>query len=498
MAQLPELMPHQILARDHILNVPKCAVWLDVGGSKTLSTLVALQDARPAGHILVIAPKAIARSTWFQEIEKWGINIRTKSLIDNENDVPLSRKKRLEGYQQIAHDPPTMYFINVDLVDDLINELPTYRGVPQWPFPTVVIDESQEFKSPKSVRFKALSRVNHAITRMIQLSGTPTPKDLMDLWSQIYLLDNGQALSDNFEQFRATYFFPTKFKNGKPIVWEMHPWAEDTIHQRIKHLALSTENISIPKPKASFHDIEIPLPKKVAAQYHEFKKELILELASIDPNNPEDIVILGKNNAIMHNKLLQFSSGTLYTGENHDTDYVVMHSEKLEMADYIIRNNNKSPVIIAYRYRSDQHELMKYLKKKGHHVELFDGSRKMQDRWNAGEIEVMLLQPASYRHGINIQDGGSTLIWYSLPDSYEYYHQTNGRIDRMGQTNPVNIYKLLAQGTRDMDMPKMLGKKQSIQENLLDSVRQDALDILPFGHGEDMEELIGDLDISPL
>ncbi|BAS11858.1 putative protein p41 [Arthrobacter sp. Hiyo8] len=252
------LMPHQQQAVDFIASRPASGVWLGVGAGKTITALSALQCIRPIGHILVIAPVAIARSTWLDEIEERGFNIRTRSLIVDERDRKLSKKQRLERIKQVFVDPPTMYFINQDLISrspdkrckvchgdglkdrvctacqtGLVDQMPvqklrgpdgTLRDTIIWPFQTVIVDESQEFKSHSSNRFKALRVVRPAITRFIELTGTPAPNGLEDLWSQIYLLDQGQALGATITEFRRRWFTPKMIPGQTvPVGWDPNP-----------------------------------------------------------------------------------------------------------------------------------------------------------------------------------------------------------------------------------------------------------------------------------
>lgn len=458
----------------------------------TLATLSALALARPQGHILVVAPVNIARSVWIGEIEKWGFPLRTRSLIIDERDKKLTRAKRLERYAEVFADKPSMYFINNELITDLIKEMPVVkeqgRKVIQWPFPTVIIDESQSFKNPSSQRFKALAKVAPAMSRVHLLSGTPTPNGLEDIWAQAFLLDQGKALGPTMTGFHETFFRPVMFQNNRPIKWELLPGAEAEIHRRVGHLIMSAENADIPLPDFSNDVVHVTLPKDLMDAYKDFKKQLVLDL--VDPAQPGVITITAENAAVLNNKLLQFASGTMYTGPNHDKDYVVLHDEKLQMADYLIRNAGGSPVIVAYRYRSDKQQLLKGLAKAGHHVEAFDGSRSMIDRWNSKSIPVMLLQPASAGHGLNLQAGGNTLIWYTLPDSLEHYSQANSRLIRIGQGEFVQIWRLIVRGTRDERMPELLERKDGVQTRLLDAVRISVMD--------DIEDVLGDLDISPL
>lgn len=590
----PELMPHQQLMRQFIADHPHAGLYIGIGGGKTLSTLSALWDIRPSGHILVVAPVAIARSTWIDEIEKWQFPLRTKSLIVNESDRKLSKDKRLERYQEVFNDPPTMYFINQDLLTQpsqkehllsavphavtppaqplsaeatemldllrrhglmsrdalllahrehvaqrtgttklpakahaqawlkelqsaqliqrdiydcrtctgagcrdcqygLIDQMPvrTINGKKQliWPFSTVVLDESQNFKNWASNRFKAMKKVRPAITRMIQLTGTPTPNGLLDLWSQMYLLDQGTSLGPNITSYKNTFFQVTQTIDNRPVAWEPLPGMTERIHQLVAPFVMSTENTDIPLPDVTIDDINVTLPKDAMAAYKDFAKNLVLDLATPDPNNPQVYTITADSAAILHGKLIQFASGTMYVDDQHN--HVVVHREKLEIADYLIRNS-AGAVLLAYRNISDKKELLAHLTKEGHHVEEFDGSREMVRRWNTGAIPVMLLHPASAGPGLNLQDGGHTLIWYTLPDSLEHYEQLNGRLVRIGQQHPVQILRMITKGTRDARAPRNLENKSKIQNGLLSAVRIDPYDM------EDIEDLLGDLDINPL
>lgn len=492
---MPVLMDHQEPVKDFIVDHPKCGIYLAMGGGKTLSVLTSLATIRPSGHILLVAPINIARSTWIDEIEKWNFPLRTRSLIVNEKDKKLTKAKRLERYQEALTAPPTMYFINQELIHDLIDNMPVVKENGQktliWPFPTVIVDESQGVKSPSSRRFKSLKTVSPAILRMIQLTGTPTPQSLLDLWSQVFLLDEGRALGQTFTAFKDTYFKPTMHVNNRPVKWEPLPGAKEEIYARVKHLVMSGENTNIPLPQENIDQIAVRMPLDLMDAYKAFKKEMVLDLIEPDPLKPGTITITADNAAILHSKLIQFASGTMYTGENHAKDYAVIHQEKLEMTDYLIRNNGGSPVIVAYKFQSDREELKRYMAEQGHAAEVFDGSRDMTKRWNAGQIPVLLLQPASAAHGVNLQHGGHTLIWYTLPDSLEHYQQTNARLTRIGQKNSVQIYELITKGTRDERLPQSLARKAGVQNDFLDAMRLD--DVF-----EDMEIILGDLDLSPL
>jgi SNF2 family DNA or RNA helicase len=505
---LPTLLPHQEMVVDWIVRNPKCGVFLTMGGGKSLSTLAALFRIRPAGHMLVVAPVNIARSTWVDEIEKWGFPLRTKSLIVNERDKKLSRPKRLKLYEQVFKDDPTMYFINVDLITDLVNNMPVspIDGKIEWPFNTVIVDESQTLKSPTGVRFEALAGVSGAITRLIELTGSPTPNGMLDLWSQMFLLDGGLALGDTFQEYQDRYFTPKKFVNNRPINYEPRPGAEDEIHARVKHKVMSAQNTKIPKPPVSIQTVPVVLDHDMIDEYKRFSKDLVIDLASPDPDNPGHVTLTADNAAILYGKQLQFAAGAMYTDDDHN--FTIIHEDKLAMADYIIRNNGGSPVLLPYRWQADKAQLLRYLGEAGHDVQAFNGSREMIGRWNAGKIPVMILQPASAGHGLNLQDGGHTILWYSLPDSLEHYQQTNARLARIGQKHPVDIMQLVTKGTRDERMPDMLDRKALVQDKLLTAVALDPFQAavlraeaaaiesqLAYREQEDIREALGDLDL---
>ncbi|MFB7919280.1 SNF2-related protein [Streptomyces sp. NPDC056061] len=604
------LLPHQQQIHDFLVDRPFAGAWVPVGGMKTLSTLAVLQTVRPLGHILVIAPIAIARSTWIDEIEKWDFPIRTKSLIVNESDKKLSKQKRLEHFQQVFSDPPTMYFVNQELLTQpsqrirliepvpgattapvltevspeargvlstlvtsgpvtqdelvqacraaatatgrhapaksrvvswiqeltkaslvtrehhecracegsgcaqcrfgLVDQMPVqpvagpdgkYRDTIIWPFQTVIIDESQGFKSHSSERFKALKAVRPAITRLIELTGTPAPNGLHDLWSQIYLLDQGEALGKDITEFRSRWFIPKMVPGTTtPAKWIPTPNAEQEIHQAIAHLAMSVQNTTLVLPPLTIQNVNVTLPPDLMQAYKEFKRDLILDIVKTYLDEDGQLTqsvesIVADTQAVLTSKLAQFASGTLYTADPDDPStkgqYEVIHDKKLEMAEYLVRNNGGEPVLIAYHFKSDKEQLLARFTKAGIDAQALDGSRDMVRRWNAKQIPVMLLHPAAAGHGLNLQHGGAAMIWYTLPFSLEHYMQTNGRLHRPGQQQPVIIYRLITKGTQDERMPGVLAEKQQTQDNLLKAVSGDflLLDALQKEIQDDLNDL---------
>lgn len=580
---LPTLFDYQKPVVEFAIKNPFCGLFLRMGAGKTLSVLYTLACVQPAGHILIIAPKTIARSTWIDEIENHGFPLRMKSLLVDENDRELTPEARKKAFAQIPHDPPTMYFINKELLtmpsqprrlierqhstaapvlrptrdateekmlnaleaivehmdqsppitreeliahhasqivvddkgktkkrhtkrsiesaitalidagtlkrikracercsgngcrecsDGLIDQLPVVtqgkKKVAQWPFATVIIDESQSFKNPSSARFKALARVRPAISRLIELTGTPAPNGLLDLWSQIYLLDQGAALGKTMTEYKQRYFMVTRTMNGRPIEWKPQPGAEKAIYDAINHLVISIDDDALRAklpPELPVNDIYVHLDKDEQDAYRDFLRQQVMDLVDDDGKT---VTLTAESGGALRTKLLQFASGTLYVGP--EKKFAVIHEHKLEMCDYLLRNA-PSPTILAYRFQAEGRHLHQRLHEMGHDVQTFDGSRQMKKDWNDRKIPVMLLQPASAGHGLNLQFGGSNLIWHTLPESLEQYEQTNARLLRPGQTDPVSIHRIMTAKTYDKDSPARLANKARVQQDLIEAIQ---------------------------
>lgn len=434
-----------------------------MGLGKTLITLNAILRRNPHGNVLVVAPKNIARNTWIDEITKFDLPLRYKSLIVNENFKDLPRKKRLEAYEEAyraCSTTPGIYFINRELLTDLVKNMPVHNGKPVWFFPHIVLDESQSFKSYRSERFKAIQRVKPACATAIELSGTPTPQGLMDLWSQIYILDGGARLGPNITWYRKTFFRETMHMNGYPVKWEPLPGAEEEIYRRISDITISAKNTNLTLPPVVYNDFKCYMDDSEMAQYKAMARDKVLEVLDGDSSTP----VTAKNAGVLYIRLAQLASGTIYL--DSDKRYQVIHRRKLEALDSIMARSS-GPVLIAYYYQSDKQEILTHLPD----AVLFDGSREMQQKWNDGKIPIMLLHPGSSGHGINIQYGGHTLIWYSIQANLEQYLQTNARLHRQGQTQPVVIHHILCSGTVDTKTLASLNVKNTAEERLLEAVR---------------------------
>lgn len=476
---MPEIKLHdyQKTAVNFLMAHPKAALFLDVGFGKTLITLVALRQLAEqgmlSGNILIIAPKAVARSTWLKEMDKWGLKANTVSLIVNNKGKQLTKAKRLELYGKIETTPPSFYFINRELITDLVkwhadNKKP-------WMFRNIVIDEFHSFKSHSSQRFKALKAVMPYTERLIGLTGTPRPNSLMDLWAEIYLLDGGARLGRTITEYRNTYFTPGLQVNGVTVQWHEKSGATDAVYQRIKDRVISVKNPGIKLPAVTHNVIWCYMDKDEYELYKEFVRERIL---TVNDTNSTELVAKAGNAGVLAGKLSQMASGTLYVKDEKDKkDYITIHRHKLEMLEYIVGNTG-SPVLIAYYFQSEKEEIAKYLKQAGHDFKIFDGSPEMETEWNNGQINAMLVHPASCGCGLNLQDGGHTLVWYTLPTSLEHYIQMCGRLARQGQKHPVMIHYLMTYNSIDAKLKENLEKKDSSEKALINAVAAAVDDIV--------------------
>ena len=465
----PILKDYQRFAQKWLVDHPYCGLFMQVGTGKTLVVLDSLFKLNPKHHVLVIAPKNIARSTWVDEIKKWQLPLRNKSLLVDERGRDIPPAKRHQMYADTVSEPPTVYFINREKIPDLVDNLPILNGKRVWPFSIVVIDESQGFKNYASLRFKKLKEVRPVCDRVILLTGTPVPRDLMDLWSQIYLLDEGARLGKNITAYRNRWFVPGIIVDNHPVDWQPIPGAREQIYNAIGDIVISMSNKELNLPSLNIHDLCYHMVQKERDQYRELMKQYVLTLS-------DGTVIEASNSGVLYNKLAQMASGAIYKPLDPNVpargkrEFERIHEGKLELAAYIIDNTDDN-VIIAYHYESDKEMLMEYFTKRGCPPVVLDGKPETIRAWNEKKIPIMLLQPASCGHGLNIQYGGHTLIWYTLTPTLEEYEQTIGRLHRTGQTEPVDVWRLLTSNTVDVRTTRILETKDETQSSLMQAVR---------------------------
>ena len=439
--------PHdyQRYATDFIINNPISAVLLEMGLGKSVISLSAINelmlDYFDVSRTLVIAPLRVANSTWPDEIKKWD---HLKHL--NYSVVIGSEKERLDALRKPAH----IYLINRENVDWLI----TKSGV-SWKFDMVVIDELSSFKSYQAKRFKSLLKVRPKLKRIVGLTGTPSSNGLMDLWAEFRLLDMGERLGRYITYYRQNFFVPDKRNQQMIFSYKPKDGAEKKIYSLISDITISMKSKDFLKmPECVMNEVIVTLSDKEQKLYDSLKQDMVL---SFEENEIDAI-----NAAALSNKLLQMSNGAVY---NDDKESLHIHDRKLDALEDLIEGANGKPVLVAYWFKHDLEKI-----KDRFDVREIKSAKDISD-WNKGKIPVALIHPASAGHGLNLQAGGSTLIWFGLTWSLELYQQTNARLYRQGQDSTVVIHHILTKGTIDEDVMKSLKAKEKIQDALIDSVK---------------------------
>ena len=441
--------PYQIRAKDFLLDNPNAALFLDMGLGKSVIALTAvaeLQDCLEVDKALVIAPKSVARNTWSAEAQKWDhvSHLRLSIILGDEK----TRERALASDADI-------YVINRENVVWLVER---YKEWP-WPFDMVIIDESSSFKNPSAKRFKALRRVRPQFRRVILLTGTPSPNGLMDLWSQIWLLDMGQRLGKTLTSYRAKYFTPGR-RNGA-VIYEWRPKVGTTtkISELISDICMSMRAEDyIEVPDMIEAGMTLNFTEEKALLYKDFEREQLLQ---IDEDTIEALTA-----AALTNKLLQFTSGAVYDNE-HKWHFV--DETKIEALADIIENANE-PVLVYYNYIHEKERIMDALKQ--YRPVAFRGEPGILQKWNEQKIRVMIAHPRSVAYGLNMQQGGRIIVWHSLTWDLEIYEQANKRLHRQGQTKPVLLYNLIVRGTMDERVMRALKGKGDTQVSLLQQIRE--------------------------
>jgi SNF2 family DNA or RNA helicase len=439
--------PHdyQTYATNFILENSIAAIFLEMGLGKSVITLTAILDlcldSFEVGKVLVIAPLRVARDTWPAEINKW------EHLKDLDFAVAIgTEKERLSALKT----PASVYLINRENVDWLINK----SGLP-FDYDMVVIDELSSFKSHTAKRFKSLLKVRPKIKRIVGLTGTPSSNGLMDLWAEFRILDMGKRLGRYISHYRSAFFQPDK--RNQHMIFSYKPLfgAEKEIYELISDITISMKSVDfLQMPKCLINEVPVGLSVNEHLIYDGFRKEMVIELA----NEEIDAV----NAAVLSSKLLQMSNGAVY---DEDKKVHFIHNRKLDALEDLIEGANGKPVLIAYWYKHDLERI-----KERFTVREIKTSKDIKE-WNHGEIPVAVIHPASAGHGLNLQSGGSTIIWFSLTWSLELYQQTNARLWRQGQNETVVIHHIITKGTIDEDVMKALKRKEKTQEDLIDAVK---------------------------
>ena len=439
--------PHeyQTYATNFILEHPVAAVLLEMGLGKSVITLTAIYELMlnrfEVQKVLVIAPLRVARDTWPAEIEKW------EHLEGLTYSVAIGMEaERLAALRCPAH----LYLINRENVDWLI----TKSGIP-FDFDMVVIDELSSFKSHAAKRFKSLLKVRPMVKRMVGLTGTPSSNGLMDLWAEFRILDMGQRLGRYITHYRNNFFVPDKRNQQMVFSYKPRPGAEDAIYRLISDITISMKSADFLKmPECIINEVPVALSEKEWSVYQALKEDMVVDL--------KDEEIDAVNAAALSGKLLQMANGAVY---NEEKEVIHIHDRKLDALEDLIEGANGKPVLVAYWYNHDLQRI-----KERFSVREIKTSQDIKD-WNNSDIPVAVIHPASAGHGLNIQFGGSTIIWFGLTWSLELYQQTNARLWRQGQKSTVVIHHIIAKDTIDEDVMKALRKKEKIQSALIDSVK---------------------------
>ncbi len=439
--------PHdyQKYATSFILENPISAILLDMGLGKSVITLTAIYDlcldSFDVSKVLVIAPLRVARDTWPAEIEKWDhLNGLTYSVaVGNETQRKVALMQKVN-----------IHIINRENVEWLVNR----SNIP-FDYDMVVIDELSSFKSHQAKRFKSLLKVRPTIKRIVGLTGTPSSNGLMDLWAQFRILDMGQRLGRFISHYRSNFFDPDKRNQQIIFSYKPKPGAEDAIYRLISDITISMKSTDYLKmPECVINKVPVSLSEKEQQVYDKLKQDLVLSLKGDE--------IDAVNAAALSNKLCQMANGAVY-GESKQV--VEIHDRKLDALEDLIEGANGKPVLIAYWFKHDLERICKRFE-----VRQIKTSEDITD-WNNGRIPVAVIHPASAGHGLNLQSGGSTLIWFGLTWSLELYQQTNARLWRQGQKDTVVIHHIITKGTIDEQVMKALQKKDKTQSALIDAVK---------------------------
>lgn len=462
---LADMHPYQHHSAEHILDnesvqlATGAGLFLGMGLGKTVSALTAVNELMferfEVDKVLVIAPKRVAEDTWPKEVQKWEHLQHLKISV-----VLGDQRHRIEALQAKAD----IYVINRENTEWLV----AYLGG-AWPFDMVIIDELSSFKNAKSKRFKALRTVRPRIKRIVGLTGTPAPNGLLDLWPQLYLLDQGKRLGKTLTSYRDSYFNPGK-RNGH-VIYEYNLKKESTdsllgpdvyereIFDKIGDICISMkaeDYLDLPKRIDRINRVQ--LSSVMMKKYLDFERDLIL---SIDES--EEITAL--NAAGLANKLRQFANGAVY---DDDRNWHEVHGEKLAALEEDMESANGEPVLVFYQYKHDLERILKHFK--AYHPVQLKGSDEI-DRWNRGEISMLLAHPASAGHGLNLQFGGHLMEWFGVDWNLELYEQAVTRLDRQGQKFPVVNSRIIAAGTIDEDVLQSLAEKAAVQDAVMAAVK---------------------------
>lgn len=448
------LHKYQKVCVEHIISHPFCGVFLDMGLGKTISTLTAIEELKydycEIDTVLVIAPKRVAETVWEEEAKKWD---HTKHLTFSK--IIGTEQQRLAALKVKAD----VHIISRDNIAWLCS---LYAA--KLPYDMLVIDELSSFKAHQTQRFKSLRLARPWFKRVVGLTGTPAPNGLINLWSQMYLIDRGERLEKTITAYRSRYFRPGASNGYVVYSYNLLSDSERLIQERIKDICISMraeDYLEMPERIDNF--IRVTMPDKLMDAYKKFEQENVITLA----NEIEEgtTTVNAVNAAALSNKLLQFANGAMY---DENKNVVPIHDLKLEALKEIIEAADGKPVLVAWTYQFDRDRIKNYFRSMAPRE--LKTAEDIND-WNAGKVQLMLAHPASAGHGINLQAGGNIIVWYGLTWSLELYQQFNARLYRQGQKQRTIIHHIVNSGTHDEDVVKALKSKDKTQNNLMNSIK---------------------------
>lgn len=449
---MAHFLPHnyQQYSIDRILDTPAIGLFLDMGLGKTVITLTALYQLKywraSMRKALVIAPKKVAESTWSKEQSKWDHlrALRVSVVLGTESQ----RLRALEA-------PADVYVINRENTQWLVS---MYGQ--EWPFDVVVLDESSSFKNHQAKRFRALKMVRPKIQRIIELTGTPSPHGLTDLWAQLYLLDGGARLGRTISTYREMFFVPDKRNRTTIFSYAPKDGAADAIYRLISDICISMKSEDyLQLPDLIYDDIPVKLDDKAQRAYDSMERDMLLEV--------DDETVTATTAATLTGKLLQLCNGAVYS---EDGEVIPVHDCKIEAFMETVEQLNGQHAIVYYYFQHDRDRILHALRNSHLRVRVYKDARDETD-WNEGRIDLLLAQPASCGYGLNLQYGGHHVIWFGLTWSLEEYQQANKRLHRQGQPYPVIVHRLITQRGTDEDVVRSLESKDDAQESLLTALK---------------------------
>nr|DAV23686.1 MAG TPA: Chromatin remodeling complex ATPase [Caudoviricetes sp.] len=441
--------PYQQYCIDRIISDRALGLFLDMGLGKTVITLTAVNELiynrLQVCKCLIIAPKKVAEATWNTEAAKWGHlqHLRFSMILGSE-------QKRIRA----ACSPADVYLTNRENIVWLVDY---FRN--SWPFDMVVIDESSSFKSGKTKRFKSLTWVRPHIHRIVELTGTPAPNSIQDLWAQLYLLDGGIRLGRTVTGFREMYF-NSNTHGGHFTTYEAKEDSQKSIQDKIGDICISMKSEDyLQLPDLVYDTVPVQLDSKAEKAYRQMEKEMLLEI--------DETTIDAGTAAALSNKLLQLCNGAVYDEKKQPVE---IHSCKLDAFCELLEQLHQQPALVFYNFQHDRTRILHRLEPSGLRVRALQGPQDAAD-WNARRIDILLAHPASCAYGLNLQHGGNHIVWFGLNWSLELYQQANKRLHRQGQTAAVVVHHLAVTGTRDTDVLAALQDKDATQDALIDSLK---------------------------